>query len=59
MNKQAMVLGLGQFGMAVARSLSARGVEVLAVDAEPERVEQARVWPASRTSSTVSPHQSP
>lgn len=41
MNKQAMVLGLGQFGMAVARSLSARGVEVLAVDAEPERVEQA------------------
>jgi trk system potassium uptake protein TrkA len=32
MGKQAIVIGLGQFGMSVARALSERGVEVLAVD---------------------------
>jgi len=41
MKKQAMVIGLGQFGMALARSLSARQVEVLAVDARAERVRVA------------------
>ncbi len=38
MKKQAVVIGLGQFGISVARALSTRGVEVLAVDNEDERV---------------------
>jgi len=41
MSKQAIVIGLGQFGMALARSLSERGVEVLAVDTREERIRQA------------------
>ena len=32
MQKQAIIIGLGQFGMSVARALAERGVEVLAVD---------------------------
>jgi Trk K+ transport system NAD-binding subunit len=32
MSKQVMVIGLGQFGMALAQALTERGVEVLAVD---------------------------
>lgn len=31
-NKQAMIIGLGQFGCALARTLASRGVEVLAID---------------------------
>lgn len=38
MKRQALVIGLGQFGMAVARALSSRQVEVLAVDVSEERV---------------------
>lgn len=38
MQKQVIVIGLGQFGMALARALAARKVEVLAVDRNPERV---------------------
>ncbi len=38
MRKQALVVGLGQFGMALARSLTERGVDVLAVDIRPELV---------------------
>jgi len=38
MRKQAIVIGLGQFGMALARTLTERGVEVLAIDEDPERV---------------------
>jgi trk system potassium uptake protein TrkA len=41
MTKQALVVGLGRFGMSLARSLADRGVEVLAVDADPKRVEDA------------------
>ncbi len=37
MARQAIVIGLGQFGMAVARALSERRVEVLAVDVAEER----------------------
>ena len=37
--KQALVIGLGQFGMTLARALAARGVEVMAVDVVPERVQ--------------------
>ncbi|MBN2358914.1 MAG: TrkA family potassium uptake protein [Deltaproteobacteria bacterium] len=38
MNKQAIVIGLGQFGMSLARTLTGRGVEVLAVESRPELV---------------------
>lgn len=41
MRKQALVIGLGQFGMAVARALAARRVEVIAVDVREERVRAA------------------
>lgn len=41
MNKQIMIIGLGQFGMALARALSERNVEVLAVDIDQEKVDQA------------------
>lgn len=41
MNKQVMVVGLGQFGMSLARALEGRGVEVLAVDLDKQRVRSA------------------
>jgi trk system potassium uptake protein TrkA len=41
MRQQALVIGLGQFGMAVARSLVKRGLEVLAVDRREELIEVA------------------
>lgn len=41
MRRQALVIGLGQFGMSVARALTAREVEVLAVDVSEERVRAA------------------
>ncbi len=44
--RQAIVIGLGQFGMAVARALAERGVEVLAVDINQERVRQAAQFTA-------------
>lgn len=37
--KQALIIGLGQFGMTLARSLTERGVEVMAVDRVRERVQ--------------------
>ncbi len=37
--QQAIVIGLGQFGTAVARALAERGVEVLAIDSDEERVQ--------------------
>jgi trk system potassium uptake protein TrkA len=39
--KQAIVIGLGQFGFSVAKSLTERGVEVLAVDVQEDRVRAA------------------
>lgn len=45
--KQAMVIGLGQFGMALAQSLAEREVEVLALDARREPVEVASAFAAS------------
>lgn len=39
--RQAIVIGLGQFGLAVATSLTEKGVEVLAVDTREERVRAA------------------
>lgn len=41
MGKQAIVIGLGQFGMSVARALSERDVEVIAVDRREEKVRLA------------------
>lgn len=41
MTKQAMVIGLGQFGMSLANALAQRGMEVLAVDTREERVRAA------------------
>ena len=41
MKRQALVVGLGQFGMSVARALAARQVEVLAVDVSEDRVRAA------------------
>ena len=41
MHKQVLIVGLGRFGMSLLRSLNARGVEVLAVDRDPQRVDSA------------------
>lgn len=41
MRQQAIVIGLGQFGMALARSLAEHHVEVIAVDRRQDRVQQA------------------
>ena len=35
---QVMVIGLGNFGLSVSRALASHGVDVLAVDRDPERV---------------------
>jgi trk system potassium uptake protein TrkA len=42
-----MVIGLGQFGMALAQSLAEREVEVLALDTRPEQIEIASAFAAS------------
>ncbi len=44
MQKQAIIIGLGQFGMSVARALAERRVEVLAVDVNEERVRTAAAF---------------
>lgn len=41
MQRQALVIGLGQFGMALARSLAERGCDVLAIDRDPARLAEA------------------
>jgi len=41
MKKQVIIIGLGQFGLALARSLGERGVEVLGIDSRLELVETA------------------
>lgn len=46
MSKQVMVIGLGQFGMALAQALAERGVEVLAVDILQEKVDAASEFTA-------------
>lgn len=42
MAKQALVVGLGRFGVSVAQALMERGVEVLAADASEQRVRAAQ-----------------
>ena len=44
MKHQALVIGLGQFGLSVARALAARQVEVLAVDVSEDRVRTASAF---------------
>ena len=46
MRKQALVIGLGQFGMALARSLTAKRVEVMAVDRDEDLVQRASTYVA-------------
>lgn len=44
MKRQALVIGLGQFGMSVARALAERQMEVLAVDVREDRVREASTF---------------
>lgn len=46
MRKQIVIIGLGQFGLSVARALSRQGVEVLAVDIDENRVKEASAFVA-------------
>ncbi|MBN2164325.1 MAG: TrkA family potassium uptake protein [Pontiellaceae bacterium] len=41
MSQQILIIGLGQFGMTLARTLAEKGVEVLAVDRRRNLVEEA------------------
>ncbi len=41
MAQQVLIIGLGQFGMSLARTLSEKGTEVLAVDTKHHLVEEA------------------
>jgi trk system potassium uptake protein TrkA len=42
--KQVMIIGLGQFGLALGRSLMDRGVEVLGIDGKKERTDAAEPY---------------
>ena len=41
MSTQVLIIGLGQFGMSLARTLSEKGAEVIAADSDNELVEEA------------------
>jgi trk system potassium uptake protein len=41
MARQALVIGLGQFGMALAKALAHNGAEVIAVDTNPQHIADA------------------
>ncbi|NLM16616.1 MAG: TrkA family potassium uptake protein [Candidatus Riflebacteria bacterium] len=41
MSQQILIIGLGQFGMSLARALSEKGAEILAVDSRKNLVEEA------------------
>ncbi len=41
MSQQILIIGLGQFGMSLSRTLSEKGAEVLAVDVNKDLVEEA------------------
>ena len=41
MANQILIIGLGQFGLSLARTLAERGAEVLAVDQDRKRVDEA------------------
>ena len=44
MPQQILIIGLGQFGMSLARTLSEKGAEVLAVDTRQSLVEEAAAF---------------
>lgn len=44
MAQQIVVIGLGHFGMALAKNLAEKGVEVLAVDKDRDRIEDASAY---------------
>lgn len=44
MSQQIFIIGLGQFGMSLARTLSEKGAEVLAVDTRKDLVEEASLF---------------
>jgi trk system potassium uptake protein TrkA len=44
MAQQILIIGLGQFGMSLARTLSEKGAEVLAVDVKKSLVEEAAAF---------------
>jgi len=46
MSQQILIIGLGHFGMSLARSLSDKGAEVLAVDRRKNLVEEASAFVA-------------
>jgi len=50
MSKQALVIGLGQFGMSLARSLTDLGLDVMAVDIREELVNTAAAFVAEAAS---------
>lgn len=50
MKKQALVIGLGQFGMSLARELTDLGLEVMAVDIREEPVNAAAAFVAEAAS---------
>jgi trk system potassium uptake protein len=44
MPQQVLIIGLGQFGMSLARTLSEKGIEVLAVDRRKDLVDEASAF---------------
>ncbi|ERP31273.1 potassium channel family protein [Chitinivibrio alkaliphilus] len=44
MNQQILIIGLGQFGMSLAKSLSEKGAEVIAIDRKKILVEEASAF---------------
>ena len=40
-NKQILIIGLGQFGMSVARALCEKGFQIIAVDIDQKLVNEA------------------
>lgn len=44
--RQVLIIGLGQFGMGLARSLAAHGAEVLAIDRQEQRIRTAATFAA-------------
>ena len=44
MSRQVIIIGLGQFGMGLARSLSKYQVETIAVDLDQKRIDMAAAW---------------
>ena len=48
-SKTYAVFGLGRYGTAVAKELVNNGIEVLAVDIDPEKVDEALDWLVEQT----------